>query len=109
LIRERRLPLAGTVQARKGDTVKAEDVVARTELPGNVQTINIANILSLLPEDVESALLKPVGSALQQGEVFAMSRSFFGLFKSRCKSPVNGTLESVSNITAGHNAGRHSS
>lgn len=99
LIRERRLPLAGSVQARKGDTVKAEDVVARTELPGNVQTINIANILSLLPEDVESALLKPVGSPLQQGEVFAMSRSFFGLFKSKCKSPVNGTLESVSNIT----------
>ncbi len=99
LIRERRLPLAGTVQAKKGDRVKAEDVVARTELPGNVQTINIANILSLLPEDVESALLKPVGSPLQHGEVFAMSRSFFGLFKSKCKSPVNGTLESVSNIT----------
>jgi hypothetical protein len=99
LIRERRLPLAGSVQARKGDRVKAEDVVARTELPGNVQTINIANILSLLPEDVESALTKPVGSVLQQGEVFAMSKSFFGLFKSRCKSPVNGTLESVSKIT----------
>jgi hypothetical protein len=99
LIRERRLPLAGSVQAKKGDRVKAEDVVARTELPGNVQTINIANILSLLPEDVESALLKPVGSPLQQGEVFAMSRSFFGLFKSKCKSPVTGTLESVSNIT----------
>jgi len=99
LIRERRLPLAGSVQAKKGDRVKAEDVVARTELPGNVQTINIANILSLLPEDIESALMKPVGSTLQQGEVFAMSRSFFGLFKSRCKSPVTGTLESVSNIT----------
>lgn len=99
LIRERRLPLAGSVQAKTGDMVKAEDVVARTELPGNVQTINIANILSLLPEDVESALLKPVGSVLNQGEVFAISRSFFGLFKSKCKSPVNGTLESVSNIT----------
>jgi len=99
LIRERRLPLAGSVQAKTGDKVKAEDVVARTELPGNVQTINIANILSLLPEDVESALIKPVGSVLQQGEVFAMSRSFFGLFKSKCKSPVTGTLESVSNIT----------
>ncbi|MBN1504429.1 MAG: hypothetical protein JW952_05125 [Candidatus Eisenbacteria bacterium] len=99
LIRERRLPLAGSVQAKKGDMVKAEDVVARTELPGNVQTINIANILSLLPEDVESALVKPVGSVLKKGEVFAMSRSFFGLFKSTCKSPVDGTLESVSNIT----------
>jgi hypothetical protein len=99
LLRERRLPLAGSVLVRKGDRVKAEDVVARTELPGNVQTVNIANILSVLPEDVESALTKPVGSVLEQGEVFGMSKSFFGLFKSRCRSPVNGTLESISNIT----------
>lgn len=99
LVRERRLPLAGSVLSKKGDKVRAEDVVARTELPGNVQTVNVANILSLLPEDVDRALTKPVGSQLEQGEVFAMSRSFFGLFKSKCRSPVNGTLESVSNIT----------
>ena len=99
LVRERRLPLAGTVLAKVGDQVKAEQVVARTELPGNVQTVNVANILSLLPEDVGSALTKPVGSPLSEGEVFAMSRSFFGLFKAKCKSPINGTLESISNIT----------
>ena len=99
LVRERRLPLAGTVLAKVGDQVKAEQVVARTELPGNVQTVNVANILSLLPEDVEGALTKPVGSPLEVGDVFAMSRSFFGLFKSKCKSPTKGTLESISNIT----------
>jgi hypothetical protein len=99
LVRERRLPLAGTVLAKVGDEVKAEKVVARTELPGNVQTVNVANILSVLPEDVEGTLIKPVGSSLEQGDVFAMSRSFFGLFKSKCRSPVKGTLESVSNIT----------
>ena len=99
LVRERRLPLAGTVLAKVGDEVKAEQVVARTELPGNVQTVNVANILSVLPEDLEGTLIKPVGSPLEVGEVFAMSRSFFGLFKSKCKSPIKGTLESISNIT----------
>jgi hypothetical protein len=99
LVRERRLPLVGTVLAKVGDEVKAEQVVARTELPGNVQTVNVANILSVLPEDVEGTLTKPVGSPIEEGDVFAMSRSFFGLFKSKCKSPVKGTLESVSNIT----------
>ena len=99
LVRERRLPLAGTVLAKAGDQVKAEQVVARTELPGNVQTVNVANILSVLPEDVEGTLTKPVGSSLEADEVFAMSRSFFGLFKSKCKSPIKGTLESISNIT----------
>ncbi|MCX5800732.1 MAG: hypothetical protein NTX17_05025 [Candidatus Eisenbacteria bacterium] len=99
LVRERRLPLAGTVLAKVGDQVKAEQVVARTELPGNVQTVNVANILSVLPEDVGSTLTKPVGSPLNEGEVFAMSKGFFGLFTSKCKSPINGTLESISNIT----------
>ena len=99
LVRERRLPLAGTVLAKVGDEVKAEQVVARTELPGNVQTVNVANILSVLPEDIEGTLTKPVGSSLEEGDVFAMSRSFFGLFKSKCKSPTKGTLESISNIT----------
>ncbi|MFH0778199.1 MAG: hypothetical protein V2A71_06160 [Candidatus Eisenbacteria bacterium] len=99
LVRERRLPLAGTVLAKVGERVKAEAVVARTELPGNVQTVNVANILSLLAEDVEGALTKKVGSSLEREEVFAMSRSFFGLFKSRCRSPVTGTFESISSIT----------
>jgi len=99
LVRERRLPLSGTVLAEEGSRVTAEQVVARTELPGNVQTINVANILSLLPEDIEGALTKPLGSQLEKGEVFAMSSSFFGLFKSRCKSPIDGTLESASAIT----------
>ncbi len=99
LIRERRLPLSGSVLAEQGSTVTAEQVVARTELPGNVQTVNVANILSILPEDIDGALTKPVGSTIKKGEVFAMSSSFFGLFKSRCKSPTDGTLESASAIT----------
>ena len=99
LVRERRLPLAGTVLAKVGDEVKAEQVVARTELPGNVQTVNVANILSVLPEDIEGTLTKSVGASLEEGDIFAMSRSFFGLFKSKCKSPTKGTLESISNIT----------
>jgi hypothetical protein len=99
LVRERRLPLSGTVLAEKGSRVNAEQVVARTELPGNVQTVNVANILSLLPEDIEGSLAKPLGSELKKGEIFAMSSSFFGLFKSRCKSPIDGTLESASRIT----------
>ena len=32
----RRLPLAGEVVSGIGDRVKAEDVVAKTDLPGNV-------------------------------------------------------------------------
>src|SRR6266705_3513438 len=99
LRRERKLPLAGTVLVSVGQPVQAETIVARTELPGNVQTVNAANLLGVLPEDVEECLTKPVGSAVEKGDVFAESRSFFGLFRSKCHAPVKGTIESVSKVT----------
>jgi len=99
LRRERKLPLAGTVLAKVGQKVEAETIVARTELPGNVQTVNAANLLGVLPEDVPDCLIKPVGSPVQKGEAFAESKSFFGLFRSKAVAPVNGTLESISTVT----------
>lgn len=99
LRRERKLPLAGDVLVKVGQKVEAETCVARTELPGNVQTVNAANILGVLPEDVPDCLVKPIGSALKKGEAFAESKSFFGLFKSKCAAPVDSTLESISTVT----------
>ena len=99
LRRERKLPLLGSVVVHVGDRVTAETVVARTELPGNVQTVNAANLLGVLPEDVTDCLKIPVGSKVAKGQVFAESRSFFGLFRTKCESPVAGTLESVSSVT----------
>lgn len=97
--KERRLPLHGQVLVKVGDRVTAETVVARTELPGNVQTINVANKLSLLPEDIHGHMSYKVGDWVDEGQVIAQSKSFFGLFKSSCKMPVSGTIESVSDIT----------
>ena len=97
--RERKLPLAGSVLVSVGQPVEAETIVARTELPGNVQTVNAANILGVLPEDVPDCLVKPVGSAVKKGEVIAESRSFFGLFRSKVASPTDGTVENVSTVT----------
>ena len=99
LHRERKLPLTGNVLVEVGQAVRAESVVARTELPGNVHSVNVANLLGILPEDVEECLAKPVGSTVQKGEAIAESRSFFGLFKSKCPAPVSGTIESVSSVT----------
>ena len=97
--KERRLPLKGDVLVGVGDSVKAEDVIARTELPGNVQTMNVANKLSILPEDIERHMAVKVGGWAERDEIIAETRTFFGLFKSQCKMPVGGTIESVSGIT----------
>jgi len=97
--KERRLPLKGDVLVGIGDRVTAETIVAKTELPGNVQTVNVANRLSILPEDIERNMLVKLGDWVDEGDLIAQSRSFFGLFKSSAKMPVSGTVESVSDIT----------
>ena len=97
--KERRLPLNGEVLVKVGDHVAAETVVAHTQLPGNVQTVNVANKLSLLPEDIHGHMIHKLGDWVEEGDIIAQSKSFFGLFKSYCKMPVSGTIESVSDIT----------
>lgn len=97
----RRLPMKGQVLAGVGDQVKAGDVVARTEIPGVIQTIKVAEFMGLEPPEALAALSVGQGDAVERGQVIAESRSFFGLFKSECKSPVSGTVELISQAT-GH-------
>jgi hypothetical protein len=97
--KERRLPLPGEVLVKEGDAVSADQVVAKTDLPGNVQPINIANLLSLEPADIKEFMLKKEGDSIKKDEPLARSGGLFGLFKSIHKSPVSGTVESVSDVT----------
>ncbi|OQY26305.1 MAG: hypothetical protein B6244_13995 [Candidatus Cloacimonetes bacterium 4572_55] len=99
LRKERRLPLPGEVIVKVGDRVEAEDIVARTHLPGNVKSVNVANKLSLPPSDVAACMTKKVGNPVEKDEVIAQTKTFFGLFTPTCVSPIKGTIESISKIT----------
>jgi hypothetical protein len=99
LRKERILPLKGEVLVKKGDHVTAEMVVARTELPGNVHSVNVANILSILPDEVPSKMQKQPGEPVTADEIIARSSSLFGLIKSSAKSPITGSVEAVSEVT----------
>lgn len=95
----RRLPLKGRVIVAKGERVKADQVVARTELPGKVHTVNLANVLNVPPDEVPHVCLKKEGDTVEIGEVLARTSGFFGLLKQVCVSPIAGTLESISRVT----------
>ena len=97
--KERRLPLEGEVLVEAGATVMAEDVVAKADLPGNVQLVNVANLLSIPPEEIAEYMLKAVGEAVSADEIIATTKGLFGLFKSQARSPIDGTIESVSDVT----------
>jgi hypothetical protein len=99
ITKKRILPLKGEVVVKVGDKVTPDTVVARTNLPGNVEPINVANILGLPPEDVPEHMLRKEGERVKENEVIAKSKSFFGLFSSECRSKAEGTVESISSIT----------
>jgi len=96
---QRLLPISGDVIVSKGDHVEAQTVVARSEQPGDIFPVNLANMLALPPGEVPSAMHVSLGTAVEQGDELAESKGIFGFFKQKFNSPANGTIESVSNVT----------
>jgi hypothetical protein len=96
---ERRLPLTGSVDVKVGDRVSFDQVVARTDLPGRVDMVNLASKLGVDPSELPSILLKKEGSGIEKGEILAYSKGFFGFFKSPYPAPFTGSLESISKTT----------
>jgi len=96
---ERRLPLMGDVLVEVGNQVSAEEVVAQTNLPGNVQMIHAANLMGTSPSNVGQFMLKKVGDSVEDDEIIAQSNGLFGLFKSEVRSPISGTIENISDVT----------
>jgi hypothetical protein len=97
--KQRRLPLPGDISVAKGAKVAAEQVVACTRLPGNVQTVNVTGLLGIPQDEVHEAMLKKVGDKVAKDELIAQTKGLFGLFKTHVKSPISGVVESVSKIT----------
>jgi len=97
--KERRLPLKGEVVVKKDQKVTGEVIVAKTALPGNVTTVNVAGLLGVPAEDIKMMMLKKAGETIKKDEPIAHSKGFFGMFKSVVKSPIDGSVESVSEIT----------
>ena len=99
ITKERRLPLMGNVVVKKGDRVKFSDIVAKTDLPGNVELVNVASKLSVEPKELREYMMKKEGDPIRKGDPIAQCTSFFGFFKTLCPSPCDGTLESISTAT----------
>lgn len=97
--KERRLPLIGEVLVKKGGRVTYSDIVAKTELPGNVELVNVVNKLSIDPKEIRDFMLMKEGDKVKKGESIAQSSSFFGIFTTPCPAPCDGTIESISSAT----------
>ncbi len=97
--KDRKLPMVGDVHVKKGDQVKAEDIVASTHLPGNVTPVNMANQLGCDPKEITDYLTKKAGDKVEKDEIVAETPGFFGFFKTRIPAPTAGVIETVSTVT----------
>ena len=93
------MPIAGDVLVKEGEQVSAEQVVMMTQMPGKADMMNIVSLLGCMPNEVEKFMVKKQGDAIKKHELIAESSSFFGLFKTRIESPIDGTIESISPVT----------
>ena len=97
--RRRMLPLPGKVVVAVGDRVRSDQVVAKAELPGKVFPINLANQLSVTPGEMKGYLTKREGDAVAKDEILAENNPLIKWFKTEIRSPVSGTIESISSVT----------
>ncbi|MBC7090770.1 MAG: hypothetical protein H5T50_02500 [Nitrososphaeria archaeon] len=99
LRKERRLPLPGEILVKKGENVTQDDIVARTQIPGEVQIVNAASILEIEPEEIERYMVKKLGEKVDKDEILAFRKGFFGLTTKYVRSPIKGKIEYLSQAT----------
>lgn len=95
----RRLPLKGQVLVSEGQLVEPNTVIARTELPGILQSIKVAEKLGVEAKEVRGLLKVSIGDTVEVGQLLAESKGLFGLFKGQVLSEFHGKVEDVSDVT----------
>ncbi len=97
--RRRMLSLPGNVLVTTGEVVRANQAVARAELPGKVYPLNLANQLGVAPDEIHEYLIKKAGDPVQKDEILAENKPLIKWLKTEVRSPVTGVVESLSTVT----------
>jgi len=95
----RRLPIPGEVLIKVGDEVKHNQVIARAEMKGDPEILKVAQLLGVEPEQLGIHMTKKAGEKVTKNEVVAAYRAMFGMINKIVNSPIDGTVESISETT----------
>jgi len=95
----RRLPIEGEILVNLGSKTDFNVIVARCEVAGDSIVVDASSELKIEAEDIERFMIKKEGDKVKKGEIIAQNISFFGLIKKYVKSPIDGTLERISELT----------
>jgi len=99
VIRERKLPLPGDILVKEDETVSYDTIVAETEVPADPLLLKASVILGVDEDEIKDFLLKNEGDSVKKDEVIGKYRTLFGLINREIASPINGVIESISELT----------
>lgn len=97
--KERRLPVPGKVLVKEGENIDNTKIVAEAFVRGDPYLLKITTTLGGDPREIWSYVIKKEGDHVKKDDVVAQYIGFFGLIKKFVRSPIDGTVESVSDST----------
>ena len=100
LHKERELPIAGEILVKPGDSVEANQVIARAALPGSMMIERLSEKLGFSSQEILAGLKVKEGDSVYKGQILFAHKGLFGLFKTEYAAPVSGVVELIS--SAGH-------
>ena len=95
----RRLPVPGRVLVDVGDKVNFLEPIAETTIPGDPYVISAAAELGIERGSLLSYMVKSEGDKIKKGENLAGFNAFFGLWKKWVESPIDGYVETISEVS----------
>lgn len=97
--RWRELPLPGDIAVKAGELVEADTVIGCATLSGEGVIVRVAEELGLLPDEAIRCATVNVGDTVKRGDIIALHRVFFGLFRAEVTAPTSGIIELMSDVT----------
>lgn len=96
---KRQLEGEGKILVQVGQQVTPSDVIGRSSVSAGFRSIQLANVLSVVPKEVKKYLARPLGRAIYKGELLAYRSG--GIFEGKkvIIAPTDGILELLNEET----------
>jgi hypothetical protein len=101
IARTRRVPPGAKLMVKCNDRVRATDVVATAEVPGQMVSVDAAAMLGVVKSRIGDYLKIGEGDLLTEGQEMGRRDALFGLVRTILRAPLSGTVESISRVS-GH-------
>lgn len=99
IVKLRRLPVLGKVFVKVNDEVEFTTPIAEAMVQGDPYVLSVASQLGVENNAINDYIKKKQGDNVKKDEKIAGFDAFFGLWKNWVTAPIDGYIESISNVS----------